>query len=322
MYFKEYDIIIDTIEENAGAEWNEVRGKLMKRLGLGSGQIGSIFKDYYPQETTINNYFKDRKAYRTMEAIISSLDRTKEEVAFQYGYKDYTVFFKWLKKIYGKSPKWIIEENTFSCPPVLHIKDIVSNDYALFSDNYVTKRDVTDQKWSELQLVDRITAMRNRISEINKEMRDEDDREKLGAMEMELLVLKRRIAEEEERLDMQVQEPVVIQRLTPGLYAEFIKIEECRTVYGISISKIIDLYNQSVEHNIPLDELCDIFCEKEFLSDIDDYYDEDDYLYDYEDPDMSYLIDEMSLAESWQYYKDDDAIDPYEGIDEPEEYDY
>ena len=257
-----------------------------------------------------------------MEAIISSLDRTKEEVAFQYGYKDYTVFFKWLKKIYGKSPKWIIEENTFSCPPVLHIKDIVSNDYALFSDNYVTKRDVTDQKWSELQLVDRITAMRNRISEINKEMRDEDDREKLGAMEMELLVLKRRIAEEEERLDMQVQEPVVIQRLTPGLYAEFIKIEECRTVYGISISKIIDLYNQSVEHNIPLDELCDIFCEKEFLSDIDDYYDEDDYLYDYEDPDMSYLIDEMSLAESWQYYKDDDAIDPYEGIDEPEEYDY
>ena len=30
----------------------------------------------------------------------------------------------------------------------------------------------------------------------------------------------------------------------------------------------------------------------------------------------------MSLAESWQYYNDDDAEDPYAGIEEPEEYYY
>ena len=318
MYFKEYDIIIDTIEENAEKEWKDVEKILMNRLGLTSGQIGSIFKDYYPQDTTISNYFKDRKAYRTMEEVIANPKHSIEDTAFQFGYKDYTVFFRWLKKIYGKSPKQIMEEGSFICPQAMHVKDIISNDEVLFPDNRVTKRTGTGQKWSELQLVDRITSMRNRISELNKEMRNEKERGKLSAIEWEIMTLNRKIAEEEERLDMQVQEPVAIQSLTPGLYAEFVKIEECRTVYGISISKIIELYNKSVESSIPLDDLCDIFSEEEFLAD----YDEDDEYYDYEeDPDMSYLEDEMNLEESWQYYNNDDAIDPYENIEEVEDYD-
>lgn len=319
MYFKEYDIIVDTLESNVEADLNDVLIILNKQLGMTSGKIESVFKDCHPKDITLNNYFKDRKAYRTMEAILANPDKAKEEVALDFGYTGYTVFFRWFKKIYGKNPTEVISSNEFIVPPVIHVKEIIENDENL-NPNRVTKRKGSDQMDSERKLVDKITYMRNRISELEKELRSEKDKERLRETEGTILKLKSIIAEDETRLDIHMQEPVVIKSLTPGLYAEFIKIEECRAIYGIGIRKIIELYNESVEHNIPLDELCDMFSELVFLSDVDDYYDEDDYLYEYEDPDMSYLVDEMSLAESWQYYNDDDAIDPYAGIEEPEEY--
>lgn len=72
---------------------------------------------------------------------------------------------------------------------------------------------------------------------------------------------------------------------------------------------------------MPLSLLCDITSDNEFFDELDNEMLEQEFEDEWK-AHQQYLEDNMSIAESWQYYNDDDAMDPYAEIEEPEEYYY
>ena len=319
MIYKEFDTIIDTIEENLTLPWEAVESILKSALAMTSQQIGQLFRYFYPDDVTINRYHKDRKAFRTMDAIIKSADESMDSVIYCFGYSDYSVFYKTIKKLLKKSPQQLLEEGNFKVPKLIHLEDAVKDINYDFKNQVNGRKNLEDYKDAQISLVDRIKNQRDWISELEMERRNTRDKCEMESLEEEIARLKNAIAREEETLASYKLEPVYIKNLTVSLYAEFVKIEDCRAIYGLDISKIVKLYNQSIETGMPLSVLCDIESDKEYF---DDDFDEDDYIgyeEDWEEEYLQFQENEMNLAESWQYFKDDYADDPYAEIEEPED---
>lgn len=321
MIYKEFDTIIDTIENSVIVPWEKIERKLKKDLAMTSQQIGDLFKYFYPHDITVNRYYKERKAFRTMEAIVNSAGESMDDVIARFGYSDYSVFYKTIRKITGKNPQQIVESGDFCVPSVIHLEDALKGiDYDF--DNQVRSRtDLDEYRSEQAALVDRITFRRDFISELRRQFRNSKDSFERASLEKEINRLEENVAKDEQTLASYKHEPVYIKNLTAGLYAEFVKIEDCRAIYGLSIGKIVELYNDSVKTGIPLSFLCDITSDNEFFDEPDDEMLEQEFEDEWE-AHQQYLEDNMSLAESWQYYNDDDAEDPYAGIEEPEEYYY
>ena len=321
MIYKDFDTIIDTIENSVNVPWDEIESNLKRTLAMTSQQLGDLFKYFYPQDITVNRYYKERKALRTMEAIVNSPEESMDDVIARFGYSDYSVFYKTIRKITGKNPQQIVESRDFCVPDEIHLEDALKDiDYDF--DNQVRNRtDLDEYRSEQAALVDRITFRRGFISELRRQFRNSKDSFERASIEKEINRLEESVSKDEEVLGSYKHEPVYINNLTTGLYAEFIKIEDCRAIYGLSISKIVELYNESIKSGLPLSLLCDITSDNEFFDEPDDVMLEQEFEDEWE-AHQQYLEDNMSLAESWQYYNDDDAIDPYAGIEEPEEYYY
>ena len=321
MIYKEFDTIIDTIEKSVNVPWDEIESNLKRTLAMTSQQLGDLFKYFYPQDITVNRYYKERKALRTMEAIVNSPEESMDDVIARFGYSDYSVFYKTIRKIARKNPQQIVESGDFCVPDAIHLEDALKDiDYDF--DNQVRNRtDLDEYRSEQAALVYRITFRRDFISELRRQFRNSKDSFERASIEKEINRLEESVSKDEEALGSYKHEPVYINNLTTGLYAEFIKIEDCRAIYGLSISKIVELYNESIKSGLPLSLLCDITSDNEFFDEPDDEMHEQEFEDEWE-AHQQYLEDNMSLAESWQYYNDDDAIDPYAGIEEPEEYYY
>ena len=321
MIYKEFDTIIDTIEKSVTEPWEEIEKNLKITLALTSQQIGDLFKYFYPYDITVNRYYKERKAFRTMEAIVNSPDESMDGVIARYGYSDYSVFYKTIRKITKMNPQQIVESGDFCVPKVIHLEDALKDiDYDF--KNQVRKRTDLDEYRSEhAAFVDRIALRRDYISELRKQFRNSKEVLERASLEKEINRLEENVAKDEQTLASYKHEPVYIKNLTADLHAEFVKIEDCRAIYGLGIGKIVELYNESVKTGLPLSLLCDITSDNEFFDEPEDEMFEPEFEDEWE-VHQQYLEDNMSLAESWQYYNDDDAVDPYAGIEEPEEYYY
>lgn len=322
MVYKEFDTIIDTIEENLKLTWEEIESLLTRTLAMTPQQISQLFKYFYPEDITINRYYKDRRAFRTMEEIAKHPEDPMDSAIFEFGYSDRTVFFKTIKKLLKKSPKELVEEGNYTVPELKHLEDVITDINYDLKNQVIGRKDLEEYMDAQKSLVNRMTLERDWVSELERKIRFTSDRAEIASLEGEIKRLKSVIAKEEETLSSYKHEPVYIKNLTTSLYAEFVKIEDCRTIYGLDISRIVELYNESIETGMPLSFLCDVASDMEFF---DDEYDEDDYSgyeEEWEEEFMRFQENEMNLAESWQYYNDDDAEDPYAGIEESEEYDY
>lgn len=320
MKAKDFDYIIDSIEENIKVSWPEIEERLKKQLGLTACDIGDIFKVFWPEDLTVNNYYKIRKACRTLQAGAESPNESIENIAFEFGYTEYSTFFRMVKTLYKTSPKEIIMKGNYKIPEIKHLADILSEDSELIKCNRVSsKKEGYDERWRKNSLIADITEMRDRVSEIKKKMREVKSIELISGMEGEILSIQDRIEEAEDRLKIISQDQVVINNLSPGLYSEFLTMEGCRSIYGISISKIIELYNRSISEGVPLDVLCDYYSEWEFLEMYDNLEEDIESEDDWEQEYSRRIEDEMNLEESWQYYNDDDAEDPYGRMEETEE---
>ena len=317
MIYKEFDTIIDTIENSVAEPWEYIETTLKQSLGMTPQQIGQLFKYFYPHDITINRYYKDRKAWVTMKEIINTPDKSMDEVIDRFGYSDYSVFYKTIKKLTGKNPQQIVESGDYEIPPVSHLKDILKDVDYDFINQVKSRTDLDDYHEEQEALIIRISLRRDYISKLESQIRSSSDINERQLLEDEVNYLKEYVAKDEETLASYKYEPVYIKNLTTGLYAEFVRIEDCRSIYGLSIVKIVELYNQSVETGTSLSFLCDI------ESDIEYFEEDDDMEQEYEDEweaHEQYLEDNMSLAESWQYYNDDDAVDPYAVLEEQEDY--
>lgn len=321
MIYKEFDTIIDTIEEDVTIPWDEIETKLKRTFAMTSQQLGQLFKYFYPHDITINRYYKERKAFRTMEEIVKSPEESMDDVIARFGYSDYSVFYKTIRKLTGKNPQQIVESGDFNVPDAIHLEDALKDiDYDF--DNQVRSRtDLDDYRFEQAALEDRITFGREYVSDLRRKYRSSKDSLERASLEKEIHRLEENVAKDEQILASYKHEPVYIKNLTTGLYAEFIKIEDCRAIYGLSIGKIVELYNESVKTGMSLSLLCDIASDNEFFDEPDDEMFEQEYEDEWE-AHQQYLEDNMSLAESWQYYNDDDAADPYGEIEETEEYYY
>ena len=321
MIYKEFDTIIDTIEENVTNPWEDIENKLKRTLAMTSQQLGQLFKYFYPYDITINRYYKERKAFRTMEAIIKSPEESMDDVIARFGYSDYSVFYKTIRKLTGKNPQQIVESADYCVPCAIHLEDALKDIDYDFDNQVRVRTDLDEYRSEQASLIDRITFGRDFVSELRRKYRNSKDNLERISLEKEINRLEENIAKDEQILASYKHEPVYIKNLTTGLYAEFIKIEDCRAIYGLSIVKIVELYNESVITGMPLSLLCDITSDNEFFDESDDEMLEQEFEDEWE-AHQQYLEDNMSLAESWQYYNDDDAVDPYAEIEEPEEYYY
>ena len=266
MLYKEFDVLIDTIEENVTKSWEEIEDKLKTTLAMTAQDLSELFKYFYPRDITVNRYYKERKAIRAMKEIRSSPQEPKDNIIDRFGYSDYSVFYKTIKKITGKNPQQIIDSNGFHLPDVLHLDDILKDvDYDI--NNQIRNRtNMYNYSYEKKALVERIVFSRKRVSALRRNFLDSKNPRKREEIMSEMEQLEEELVKDRELLATYQHEAVYIKNLTIELYAEFIKIEDCRAIYGLSIEEIVDLYNDSIEKAVSLRDLCDIAEEVNYFS--------------------------------------------------------
>lgn len=318
MLYKEFDVLIDTIEENVTKSWEEIEDKLKTSLAMTTQQLNGLFKYFYPRNITINRYYKERKAIRAMEEILNSPQETMDNIIDRFGYSDYSVFYKTINKITGKSPQKIAASENCSLPKVLHLEDILKDiDYDI--NNQIRNRtNLHNYICEKAELVDRIAYARKRIPELRRMLLDHKDPEEREVIMSVMCQIEEELANDRRALSIYQHKPVYIKNLTPGLYAEFIKIEDCRSIYDLSIEQIVNLYNESIESDYSLRFLCDINSDYEYFYEGETELEEEMM----REAESEYRENNMNLSEIWQYYYDDDIDDPYAPIEDIEEYDY
>lgn len=270
MLYKEFDVLIDTIEENVTKSWEEIEDKLKTTLAMTAQDLSELFKYFYPRDITVNRYYKERKAILAMKEIRSLPKEPKDNIIDRFGYSDYSVFYKTIKKITGKNPQQIIDSNSFHLPDVLHLDDILKDvDYDI--NNQIRNRtNMYNYSCEKKALVERIVSSRKRAAALRRNFLDTKNPRKREEIMSKMEQLEEDLVKYRELLATYQHEAIYIKNLTIELYAEFIKIEDCRAIYGLSIEEIVDLYNDSIEKSVSLRDLCDtaeevkFFCEEEY----------------------------------------------------------
>ena len=53
MLYKEFDVLIDTIEENVTKSWEEIEDKLKTTLAMTAQDLSELFKYFYPRQSIV-----------------------------------------------------------------------------------------------------------------------------------------------------------------------------------------------------------------------------------------------------------------------------
>ena len=278
MSIKDYDRIIQLIEENITREKSDLSNMVATMLTLSERQVSDILKFFDPDSRTLKAYILERKIYRALEDFTNGM--TKDSIAEKYNYNDMTHFGQSVMHLCeGKTPLQLRKEG-YECPAPLYLKDIIGEE--VFSVEKITEAYTKEM----IGFIDEITRLKDELS-----------REKRKKVES-IMSTTASIKDREESI-------------TAEKYKEFLKIEDLRALYGFDVSTILKLYNDSLSSEVPLEDLCDLELEKKYYSE-DDLENENNEI-----GNLAYrIIYEGDSVQNYEYYYGDDEVDDRESVRE------
>ncbi len=260
MSIADYDKMISIIENNIKQSTADIIKSISSELGMAKQTISIFYKCMASNNDTLNKYIKKRKLNSILDEVKNN-NMTFEKAALEYGFSEYSVFFKAFCKVYKKSPQKIMEgDKQFEQRPrYLNV---------LIEELYYTENSCFDS-----------------YDDLSCDNYDNDDNSACNFF----------IEADTGALTMEQ-------------YDKLAEIEKCRSIYGISKEKIIELYNDSIRNSIPLDTLCEIYADNLLIDEILYEYEPDEEVYD-KDYMEEYYCNEMTLTESWEYFQGDDEAE-------------
>lgn len=305
MALQDFDKIVDIVENNIKNDWASTRENLTQSLGMTIDEIGETFK--LISGNTLGMYFKERKAYNTMNDIFLGSEKMSiDSYVEDYGYTDYSVFYRQIRKLIGKGPEEVKKETSFAIPRVKHLNDYMDMKLPKCKAGKIVYAETSMKE--RLSLIDSIYRKREEISKLEKELREHGDNQ-FCELQMLIQMNKNELNIWEEQLNHIDYKDIHIENLTTTLYKEFLKIEEYRIIFGFDIDTIVKLYNESIEKKIDFEILCDNQADELLGQDESiEYEDWEEQFYQRQDY-------EMNLAEAYHtYYGDDEEIgyDPFD----------
>ena len=276
MSVQDYDRAIDLIEENITLKKRDIKRMVTNMLIMSDRLATEFFKNVDEEGRALTEYISERKLCRALQDFVSGM--TNDQIAEKYNYTDMTHFGQKVQaKFEGKTPTMMREAGDYTCPAPRYVADFLEE---TSKKNNPTTKEMIDYKNELLRMIDENFKLREELSA-------------------------------EKRAIMESKKPVVEgdNKISVEKYNEFLKIEDLRVVYALSVKEIIKLYNISQKTGEELEELCEGQMERNL-------YSLNDNNSDYDIERLSYrLTYEMDSQEAWDYYFGDDETEPREYLE-------
>lgn len=275
MKLRDYNRIIDLVEDNITIEKDVLSEMVDRMIGMTERRSAEFFQIFHEEERTVKQYIVERKVGHALEDFAAG--KTMEQVSEKYNYSLSSLGKAMRNYTNGKTPQEVRKEG-FVCPAPLYLENIVpSRGVSLNSGPHIS--DGESFKNELISLIDENTRLRDELSE-----------ERLNA----------RNAKSE----------VGTRMLNKETYRKFLELENLRISYGFSVEDIIRLKKTSERSGRPLRELCDEKLDYLFFKEDDQ---EAEYDGDFEIERLNYHDTyEMNTAEAWNLYYGDDGYDTLE----------
>lgn len=248
MALKDYDIILDMVEENILQNKDVISGKVCRKLGYTERTLADFFKSVDESSRALKQYIRDRRVLHAAEDFANGL--TKEMVCEKYNL-DESNFSKFVKRLEGKSPIELRKKG-YICPKPKYLRDIIGSQ----EPNIVRRKSDGNE---------------NAYIEEIKRLIDEN------------INLKTELSAERGANILMHREVTDINNITET-YNEFLRIEDARIIYGLKVPEILKLYQKSLLGEKTLIQLCSEAIESfEFEIELEPMPDKLDLMYHEED---------------------------------------
>lgn len=281
MAIKDYDAVIDMIEDNITIDSEELSKKASRLLGLDKRRASEFFQNIDSERRTLTGYIRDRKNLRALGDCAAG--GTKEAICEKYNIGTIN-FYRSIKALFPEKTMADFRNEKYTCPPPVHVADILKDEgIAMEIDHH--EKDTQKEYIVEIQ----------RLIDENEQLKKVLSAEKAK-------VFKENVKSIEQNFN-----------INSDTYRKFLELEDARIIYGFSISEILHLYRQSLRSKKSFEELCSeahasyYFERKRAKHDAPFSY--------------FNLTDELDAGEAWNlYFGDDDPADlppdPYAPTDE------
>lgn len=224
MAIKDYDVIIDMIEENITLEKDVISKMVSKQLVKDERKASEFFQNIDLEQRTLKSYIRDRKILRALGDC--SGGETKESVCERYNI-DVSNFHRGQKEMFPDKTIGDLRREGFVCAPPLTVKEILQNEGIEMIEKNNDKGSQEIYINEIKRLLSENEILKRNLSEVNMKMIASQRNGSIGENEINAV-----------------------------LYEKFLELEEARIIYGFSIPEVLQKYKESLRSKKSFDKLC------------------------------------------------------------------